>query len=443
MRSRQRGVTLVIYGWYDSQPGTLAWVFPELRAALARRTRACATPSGGSSSRARARSTARWTSSSPPCGPRAGRALAESRARRCARSIHRGHPGPRVETPSHVASAGTRGRNACENRRRGDADGAGRSGLRGAGRGRLWAGCGGGPQHGTTFNPEDAGGTDGAKVSGDAPSGSGSGGSLLGDSGGEAARLQDVLGRPARGARLRRTRRTSCTTCPADEGCGTNGQCVAGLRRRLGQQELDRPRLLHDPRRRLEQHPDQPGGRARGRQRRQLLRGIRHEQLGHADDGEPRLRRASRSTPSPYAYVPQGSGDEHHLPPIPSTGIPAGQMAIVFLAQYGTIRGRHVQGALPERRDRRDHVGGRGAPRHGDGHRHPPDDERARCRLRHLSVWRRCLVHLERDAAPPDGRVGRELRRYRGLGGATDARGARRRGCRWTSRSSACRTTHR
>jgi hypothetical protein len=27
-------VTLVIYGWSESQPGTLAWVFPSLRAAL-------------------------------------------------------------------------------------------------------------------------------------------------------------------------------------------------------------------------------------------------------------------------------------------------------------------------------------------------------------------------------------------------------------------------
>jgi hypothetical protein len=34
MKSRAHGVTLVIYGWYDSQPGTLAWVFPSLRAAL-------------------------------------------------------------------------------------------------------------------------------------------------------------------------------------------------------------------------------------------------------------------------------------------------------------------------------------------------------------------------------------------------------------------------
>jgi hypothetical protein len=34
MKSRRSGVTLVIYGWYDSQPGTLAWVFPSLRAAL-------------------------------------------------------------------------------------------------------------------------------------------------------------------------------------------------------------------------------------------------------------------------------------------------------------------------------------------------------------------------------------------------------------------------
>lgn len=27
-------VTLVIYGWHESQPGTLAWVFPSLQAAL-------------------------------------------------------------------------------------------------------------------------------------------------------------------------------------------------------------------------------------------------------------------------------------------------------------------------------------------------------------------------------------------------------------------------
>jgi hypothetical protein len=33
MRSAS-AVTLVIYGWHESQPGTLAWVFPSLRAAL-------------------------------------------------------------------------------------------------------------------------------------------------------------------------------------------------------------------------------------------------------------------------------------------------------------------------------------------------------------------------------------------------------------------------
>lgn len=27
-------VTLVVYGWHNVQPGTLAWVFPSLRAAL-------------------------------------------------------------------------------------------------------------------------------------------------------------------------------------------------------------------------------------------------------------------------------------------------------------------------------------------------------------------------------------------------------------------------
>jgi hypothetical protein len=30
----RHAVTLVIYGWHESEPGTLAWVFPSLRAAL-------------------------------------------------------------------------------------------------------------------------------------------------------------------------------------------------------------------------------------------------------------------------------------------------------------------------------------------------------------------------------------------------------------------------
>jgi hypothetical protein len=31
---RAQAVTLVIYGWHESEPGTLAWVFPSIRAAL-------------------------------------------------------------------------------------------------------------------------------------------------------------------------------------------------------------------------------------------------------------------------------------------------------------------------------------------------------------------------------------------------------------------------
>jgi hypothetical protein len=35
MRNPSRNaVTLVIYGWHESEPGTLAWVFPSVRAAL-------------------------------------------------------------------------------------------------------------------------------------------------------------------------------------------------------------------------------------------------------------------------------------------------------------------------------------------------------------------------------------------------------------------------
>jgi len=31
---RTKAVTLVIYGWHESEPGTLAWVFPSVKAAL-------------------------------------------------------------------------------------------------------------------------------------------------------------------------------------------------------------------------------------------------------------------------------------------------------------------------------------------------------------------------------------------------------------------------
>jgi hypothetical protein len=32
--TRTAAVTLVVYGWRESEPGTLAWVFPSVRAAL-------------------------------------------------------------------------------------------------------------------------------------------------------------------------------------------------------------------------------------------------------------------------------------------------------------------------------------------------------------------------------------------------------------------------
>jgi hypothetical protein len=32
--AQQKAVTLVVYGWRDSEPGTLSWVFPSLHAAL-------------------------------------------------------------------------------------------------------------------------------------------------------------------------------------------------------------------------------------------------------------------------------------------------------------------------------------------------------------------------------------------------------------------------
>ncbi len=32
--ARREAVTLVVYGWHESEPGTLAWVFPSVGAAL-------------------------------------------------------------------------------------------------------------------------------------------------------------------------------------------------------------------------------------------------------------------------------------------------------------------------------------------------------------------------------------------------------------------------
>ena len=111
-----------------------------------------------------------------------------------------------------------------------------------------------------------------------------------------------------------------------------------------------------------------------------------------------------------YAYTAAGLGTSITYQKIPSTGIPPNSMAIVFLNDYEPGQ-RSFKVQLPVERE------GRGVD----------EDMVIHCtsignameiktsvpggRLRHLSVRRRHVVHLERDAPPADDRVGHELRR--------------------------------
>ncbi|MGD0527901.1 MAG: IgGFc-binding protein [Polyangiaceae bacterium] len=200
----------------------------------------------------------------------------------------------------------------------------------------LWAGCGGSSQHGTTFGAEDAGGADGAKVSGDASSGSGSGGSLLGDSGGEAAAACTTCSGDLHEVLDCDTPPHVLTTCPADQGCGSNGQCVAACDAASANKSSIGCDYYTIPADGWSNIPLNPDVALEGASDGSCFAAFVTNNWGTPMTVSLEYNGTTIDA-SPYAYVPQGSGASLTYAPIPSTGIPAGQMAIVFLAQYGAI----------------------------------------------------------------------------------------------------------
>ena len=199
----------------------------------------------------------------------------------------------------------------------------------------LWAGCASKSSEGA-FAPVDGGPSgDGANTGQDA-FGGGDGPNLFGDGGGEggggcttcSADLHQVLDCA--------TPPHVVTTCPADQGCGASGQCVPACAAAAANKSSIGCDYYSIPADGWSNIPMNPSAGAVG-----------------ASDGSCFAAFVTNNwgTPmtvsldydgmtidaAPYAYVPQGSGTSITYSPIPSTGIPAGKMAIVFLAQFGAV----------------------------------------------------------------------------------------------------------
>jgi hypothetical protein len=199
----------------------------------------------------------------------------------------------------------------------------------------LWAGCGT-KSHEGAFGPVDGGASGDGANTGQDGFGGGDGPNLFGDGSGEgggnctacSADLHQVLDCA--------TPPHVVTTCPADQGCGTNGQCVPACAAAAANKSSIGCDYYSIPADGWSNIPMNPSAGAVGASDGSCFAAFVTNNWGtpmtvSLDYGGMTIDAA------PYAYVPQGSGASITYAPIPSTGIPAGQMAIVFLAQFGPI----------------------------------------------------------------------------------------------------------
>jgi hypothetical protein len=195
----------------------------------------------------------------------------------------------------------------------------------------AWAGCGSG-SHGTTFAPIDGGG-DGTTAGGD---GALRDGPHLFDDGGDAksacvtcsADLHEVL---------------DCNdppnvvaTCAQNEGCGAGGTCVPACDAASANKSSIGCEYYAIPADGWSNIALNPSAGPEG-----SSDGSCFAAFVTNDWGTPmtvQLEYAGKTVDAaPYAYIPKGSGASLTYSPVPSSGIPAGSMAIVFLSQYGAI----------------------------------------------------------------------------------------------------------
>ncbi|HEY1697906.1 MAG TPA: IgGFc-binding protein [Polyangiaceae bacterium] len=206
----------------------------------------------------------------------------------------------------------------------------------------LWAGCGSGSK-GTSFAPPD-GGTTGADGSS-----SGGGGSDAAQSGDAHALFGDgATGDAAPGC-------TTCSsdlhqildcatpphvvsTCPDDQGCGTNGQCVAPCDAAVANKSSIGCDYYSIPADGWSNIPINPEVALEGASDGSCFAAFVTNTWGTPMTVSLEFAGTTIDA-APHAYIPQGSGASLTYAPVPSTGIPAGKMAIVFLSQYGTTAG--------------------------------------------------------------------------------------------------------
>ena len=199
----------------------------------------------------------------------------------------------------------------------------------------LWAGCGS-SSHDSSFPPVDGGtGGDGGNAGNDALAG-GDGPNLFGDGSGEAAGACTTCSADLHQVLDCDTPPHVVTTCPASEGCGMNGQCVPACDAAADNKSSIGCDYYTIPADGWSNIPLNPSVSVVGASDGSCFAAFVTNNWGTPMTVSLDYNGTTMDA-APYAYVPQGSGASITYAPIPSTGIPAGQMAIVFLAQFGAV----------------------------------------------------------------------------------------------------------
>jgi hypothetical protein len=204
----------------------------------------------------------------------------------------------------------------------------------------LWAGCGGNAK-GSGFGGGDDGGSSGGDASSSGGDGSmgGDGPNLFGDGGGDGTANCSTCSADLHQVLDCNTPPHVLMTCPADQGCGANGQCVPACAAASANKSsigCDYYTIPSDGWSNIPLNPDVnlAGGPSDGSCFAAFVTNNWGTPMKVSLDYNGMTIDAS-----PYTYVPTGSGASISYMPIPSTGIPANSMGIVFLAQYGTVAG--------------------------------------------------------------------------------------------------------
>lgn len=119
-------------------------------------------------------------------------------------------------------------------------------------------------------------------------------------------------------------------TCPGDQGCGANGQCVAACDSAKENKSSIGCEYYAVPPDGWSNIPEYNAGTSDGSCFAAFVNNTWTTPVDVTVEFNGQVKNASGS-----AYIPQGSGNAITYQPIPGGKIPAGQMAIVFLAQFG------------------------------------------------------------------------------------------------------------